>query len=255
MATAAAHKAPPAGDNLRPLITEADLKDEFAPQIAKLQEIVNAAHAAVPPVFEDDDDLTQAKEQAPKLRGAWKRLEDLRKERKKVFDSGGDTVHDFFKALQKLVTDVETAQNTAATNYLRKKAAAAQAAQLKKEAEDRAEAERLRQAAVDQAKAGHLSEAVTTQAASEKAATRADDAASLASGKPADLARTTTSAGTATLEDRYDFTIEDTTQLDVFKLQPYFLDTEIKAAIARAVKAGVRELRGVKIFAAPKARL
>lgn len=254
MTSAAARTITPA-DNQRPLLTEAELKTEFAAQITKLQEIVDAAKQAVAPVFEDDEDLTAAKEQAPKLRGAWKRLEDLRKERKKPFDDGGDVVHVFFKSLQKLVTDVETAQLIAATAYLKKKDEAEKKKQQAIESQQREASAKLAEQAQQQAAAGDVKGALSTQEASEAAGAVADQAAAMVDAKPAERARTTTSAGTATLVDKYSFEIVNKTLIDAFKLFSYFTDVEINAALARAVTAGVRELAGVRIFRDPKARL
>lgn len=241
-------------DNIKPLISDAELRKEFAHVDEALTKIESDA-AIVPPVFEDDDDLAAAKAMAPTLRGAMKRIEDLRKQTKAPFDTAASLVHAHFKALEKRMADIATKHERAATVYLNKKRADAEAAQRKIEAEERAEAKRLADAAADAAKAGNLSEAVSTQAASQQAADRADDAASMAAARPADLARTATPTGAATLVQNYSFEVVDIEKVNVVALQRHFTRSELEAAIGRFVKAGGRELPGVRIFPDHKARL
>lgn len=250
----AAPKSATMGDNKPPLITEAQLKSDFQ-HIADFLDQLETEAADVPTVFEDDDDLAASKAMAPKLRAAIKRIDAVRGETKAPYLQAGNTVQEFFKALEKRADDVLKRLEAAATRYLRKKEDAAREEQRRKEAAEREAAERLAREAVEQAKAGNLDSAVTAQTASQQAIARAEDAGAMAAARPADLARTSTTAGTATLVENYSFTIENITKLDVWTLQPYFTEVEIKAAIARYVKAGGRTLAGVRIFADPKARL
>ncbi len=258
MATATATASPPIspgiGDNSKPLITAAELRREYEHVDKALAEIEKAAEA-VPPVFEDDDDLNLAKEMAPRMRGASKRVEHYRKEAKAPFDDAVAVVQEVFKAFDARMTALLTKHETAATAYLKKKDAKAKADQLAREAEERAAAAKLADAAKEQAAAGQLTEAVKTQAAAEAATTRADKAQTLADARPAERARTTTEAGTSTLEDRYSFRIIDKTKIDAFKLFPYLTAIELDSVLTRFVKAGGRQLDGVEIFSDAKARL
>jgi len=242
------------GDNRPALITAAQLAKDFSHVDTALKDI-EAAAADVPPVFEDDDDLDMAKALAPKLRGAAKRIEELRKQTKEPFDAAGKVVQEFFKGLDRRVSDLLEKHEAAARDYLVKKqrAEAARQAEIAKAERERAAA--LASAAAEQAGAGRLDEAVATQAASQAAAKTADRAQAMTEARPADLARTTTASGTATLENRWGFKIVDRVKLDVWALQGYFTDAEIEAAVARFVKAGGRKLQGVEIFPDPKARL
>jgi hypothetical protein len=240
--------------NALPLITEDQLKKDFAHVEEALKKLEDRA-AEVPAVFEDDEDLNAAKAIAPDLRKAAKRIDDLRDLTKGPYREAGDLVQRFFKALEKRMTDLEAKHNVSATSYLRKKDAAVKAAQAAAEAAAREEAARLEREAAEQAKAGQLQEAVQTQAAAQQATAQAEQASAMIDARPAERARTTTAAGTSTLVENYDFKIVDRTKIDAFKLFSYFTETEVNAALARFVKQGGRDLAGVNIFPAHKARL
>jgi hypothetical protein len=241
--------------NALPLITEDQLKKDFAHVEDAIQKLEKRGTDDVPSVFEDDDDLDAARAFAPDLRKAIKRINDLRELTKAPFLTAGNLVQSHFKALEKRVADIDMKINAAATSYLNKKAARAAAEQRRIEAEQRAEAARLASEAAQQAAAGKLQEAVQTQTASEAAGKRAEVAADLVDARPAERARTTTASGTSTLVENFGFKIVDRTKIDAWKLLGYFTDTELNAALGRFVKQGGRELAGVEIFPDHKARL
>ena len=75
--------------------------------------------------------------------------------------------------------------------------------------------------------------------------------------KPAELARTRTKEGTATLEENWDFRIEAFAMIDLDMLRPYIREDHIKQAIGRfvALYKDTRKIPGVEIFKTTKARM
>lgn len=242
------------GDNSLPLLTEADLRDEFKP-LADQVDALEADARKLPNVVEDDEDLAAAQAMAERLRKAVKAVDDKRDERKRRYLDASNLVQRHFKSLEGKLTAAKLALEASARSYLTKKADKARAAQRAEEQRQRDEAARLAAQATETAKAGDLKAAVETQKQSETASARADNASAAAASKPANLARTTTEQGTATLVDNWEFKIEDLTRLDLNLIRHHFGPRDIEAAIGRFVKTGGRDLPGVKIFSAPKVRL
>jgi regulator of protease activity HflC (stomatin/prohibitin superfamily) len=238
-------------DNRPPLIVVGDLAREFA-HISKFVDEQEAAAAEVPPVIEDDDDLAIVNRMAVTLRKAEKRLDMTRDETKRPYLDASNVVQGFFKPLMTRLDAVRASVEQRGTRYLAKKAEA----ERKRQA---AEAERLRaEAARKQAEAEAAVNIAHKAAAGFDAQTRLDEAADAEAiatqAKPADLARTKSDEGTATLEDRWAFDVESYSSVDLEALRLFFGPKDVSEAIARFVKAGGRELRGVRIYPAPKGR-
>lgn len=61
--------------------------------------------------------------------------------------------------------------------------------------------------------------------------------------------------GTASLVSSWTFRVTDRKQIEWAQLAPYLDDTALEKAIRAAVRAGVRDLRGVEIYQEKKARV
>ena len=125
------------------------------------------------------------------------------------------------------------------TVYLRAKADAERRRREDEEARAREEAERL---------AAQAKDAPTLDKAIE-AETVARDAAKAAEAKPADMARTRGDLGSvSTLRTVWDFEVADYAAIPLDLIRPYLARADIDKAIRGAVRSGLRELKGVRIF-------
>lgn len=253
MATATA-RAPVIGDNARPLLTVDALKMDHADMEALVVEWEKKGET-VPTIFEDDEDLDAAKAMAPELRKVTKRIDGRREDVKAPFLDAGNVAQSHFKTLEARINAVLAKHQTSATAYLKRKADRARVEQEQREAAEREAAAQLTAKATAQASGGDVKAAVETQTSANAANERADRASQLATGRPADLARTTTTAGTSTLVNKFSFKIEDYSKLPPATLWSYLSPAEMNAVVTRFVNAGGRELAGVRIFPDPQARL
>jgi len=260
--------------NVKPLIT----KDELERDFAHITEAVNTALAlktTVPPVIEDEEDLSLARTAVRAMAAARKRVSTTRVDAKEPFLSGGRVVDSHFNSLEKILVDEEARIGALAKHHLDKKAAeeqrkrdeeariAREAAAKAQRERDAAEAEqrRLDQEAADarkraqdaideEARKKAAEEAAEAQrvADSKKAATsaagqQADAAAATAvqsqraaEASPADKARTRVDDGMATLERSYEFKIESVPDIDLDALRAYIGLPDIEKAIRAYIR-------------------
>lgn len=242
------HVAPsPTGDNVRPLITEDQLKIDFAHVEAAVAKLEAEADAA-PPALEDDDDLAVITGLDGKLGKFAKRIDDIRDEQKAPFREAGDLIQRHFKALEARCTTARAKVAAIGKRYLDKKRADEEAARRAEEARLRAIAEEQAKTAKAAMNAGDLAGATAAHNAATAAETRAAEAAKPA--KPSEATRTATAAGTASLQGEWKFEITDFNALvtTLGPLGPQFTRTEIEKAIRAFVRKGHRELSGVRIY-------
>lgn len=246
-------RTPQPGDNTKPLITEDQLKVDFAHVEQAMKELEDEA-AKVPPVLEDDDDLATVTAVCPKLVRYAKRIDTIRDEVKAPYRDAGDTVQRFFKALEGRMKTLQATLEARGKLYLDKKRAAADALRREEEARLRREADAQAQAAAAKAAMndGNLETATAAHTAAKAAERQAEAAA--APVKPADLARTHTPTGMGTLQEEWKFEITDFNALDLNDLRGRFTRSAIDQAIGAAVRTGVRELKGVRIYSDTKFR-
>jgi len=244
---------PASGDNTRPLITADALRQDFA-HVEKFIAELEAEAKKVPPVIEDDDDLALVSAVVPKLSAAGRRVDKVRDETKRPYLESGRVIDAWFKAIEKRVTDLQAALERRGKAYLDKKRAAEEAKRRAEEARLREESERKVREAVEAAKAGEVERAAVAQVASEEAESRAEAAA--APVKAADLARTHTAGGTATLAETWTFEIEDLGKIDLNMLRPFFTYDQMEMAVRKFVKANQdkRAIEGVRVYRDTTAR-
>lgn len=240
-------------DNRLPLVSIDQLKRDFAHVEAAIAAIeARAADSAL--VLEDDDDLAVATGLVGDLTKAAKRADELRDVQGRPHLEAQRTINTFFKSFESRLKTAKDTISQRATAYMNKKAEAARAAQREQEARARALADAKAREAADALKAGNAEAAHAAQAASDNHANRADHAADAAQAKPADLARTQTDSGTATLAVTWEFEIENIDLIDIEALRPFFPRAAVEQAMRAFVKSGRREIKGARIFSKNAAR-
>lgn len=249
--------APTKIESNRPALITADL---LAKDFAHVETAIAALETrgkVAPPVVEDDEDLAVINKLVVELRTAGKRADEVREENKKPYLDAGRIVDGFFKNFSRRIDTLKSGLEQRATRYLQKKADEERRRQAAEEAKLRQEAAQREAAAAEAAKAGdRVGAAVATEEA-KTAGNRADDAAAAQAAKPADLARTHTDAGTATLEETWSFQIEAYALINLDALRPYFAAADVEKAIGRyvAINKDTKPLDGVKIIKTSKARM
>lgn len=242
-----------ADDNRLPLVSVDQLKRDFA-HVESAIAALEARAASSPLVLEDDDDLALVTGLVGELGKAAKRTDDLRDIQGRPHLEAQRTINTFFKSFETRLKAARDKIGQRATAYMNKKAEAARAKQREEEARARALAEAKAREAADALKAGDAERAHAAQAASDNHANRADHAADAATAKPADLARTQTDSGTATLAQTFEFEIENIDLIDLEALRPFLPRAAIEQAMRGFVKSGRREIKGARIFSKNTAR-
>jgi hypothetical protein len=242
-----------ADDNRLPLITLDQLKRDFA-HVEAAVAALEARAAASPVVLEDDEDLASVTGLVGELGKAAKRSDELRDVQGRPHLDAQRTINMFFKSFELRLKTARDQIGQRATAYMNKKAEAARAIQREAEARARALADAKAREAADALKAGNAEQAHAAQAASDNLNNRADHAADAAAAKPADLARTQTDSGTATLAQTWEFEIENIDLVDLEALRPFLPRAAIEQAMRGFVKSGRREIKGARIFSKNAAR-
>jgi hypothetical protein len=242
-----------ADDNRLPLVTVDQLKRDFAHVDTAITALEGRA-ASSPLVLEDDEDLASVTGLVGDVGKAIKRADELRDLQGRPHLEAQRTINTFFKSFETRLKTANDKIKQRATIYMNKKAEAARAKQREEEAKARALADAKAKEAADALKAGNADQAHAAQAASDNLNNRADHAADAALAKPADLARTQTDSGTATLAQTFEFEIENIDLIDLEALRPFLPRTSIEQAMRGFVKSGRREIKGARIFSKTAAR-
>lgn len=246
-AVALHHNQPPADANPLRERLEAD-HAALVKRAIELSEAVDRAPETV-----DEDNAGRVADFIKQITGHMKALDGARVAEKEPYLAGGRTVDGFFKTwtdtLERGKKIVEGRLNV----FLRAKAA--EERRIREEAERiaREEAARIaREAAEAAAKAqsdADLDRAIAAEDAARKAAADAAKAAQAADAKPADMARTRGDYGAVgTLRREVTFDGLDRAALDLEALRPYLPQDAIEKAIRAFIRAGGRQLRGVRIY-------
>lgn len=241
-----------ADDNRLPLVTVDQLRHDFAhveTAIAALEK--REAESAI--VLEDDEDLASVTGLVGEVSRAIKRADELRDlqgrphlEAKRIIDS-------FFRTFDTRLGAIKTKISQRATAYMNKKAEAERQVRLAAEAKAREAAAQKEREAAAAIQANKPSEAHAAQAAADNLHAVADHAGDAATAKPADLARTQTDSGTATLAQSWEFEIENIDSIDLEALRPFLPRTAIEQAMRAFVKSGRRQITGARVFPSTKA--
>ena len=239
------------GHNQGPLDEAAALRERLAEDhaaVAKRAAELQAALSRLPDV-RDDDAAGKVSDYIKLVTACHKDAEGRRVAAKEPFLQSGRAVDGWFKQITDALATVKAEATKPLTRYLTEKEAARrreaeELARLAREESDR----KAREAAVLEAQGATIAAAAAMDTAIAGAG-EADKLADAALAKPADFARTRGDYGSvATLRQRWVCEITDRAALDLEALRPYLATDAIEKAINMAIKAGVRELRGARIF-------
>jgi hypothetical protein len=261
-----------AGSNRPPIVTADQLARDYEYLLKVTDELTARAAHDVPPVAEDDADLAAITAYVKDIRTERKRIADIGDSEKRPYLEAQRTLHTWFNALATRLGELQDAVEARGNRYLEKKREAERRRREEIERKARAEAEQLRQAAFEAAK---QAAAAREQAASEskvhahpaleqqaqaamtvavEAEDKADAAARAVAAKPADMTRTRTTAGTASISTKIEFSF-DRDKVDLEALRPFLREDELRAAInAIAIKnraaiiSGTFTMAGVNFY-------
>lgn len=236
------------------------LGEDYAALKTRVSDLQDRA-GKLPKRIKTDADHDQYVACAKEFRAAAKDAESYRVAEKDPYLRSERAVDAFFGALIERLSQTSTAMNKTLKAFLDEKAEAerrkreAEAARLRAEQQRLADeaAERERKAAearrVDH-RAAHEGKAAVAAHQAEQIGNLAHVAERKAEAAPADLARTrsVTAGGMSTLKSNWTHEIEDKEMIPLDLLRAYIPDVELNKAIARFVKMGGRELKGVRIY-------
>lgn len=235
-------------DNRPPIVTLEQLKLDYAYILNAVSDL-EVEFAQLPPVVEDDEDLTALTAMVGKLGQEAKRCEEVRAAETRPLLDGQSVVNDLFKHdLTKRLSAAKDALSKRADSYLLKKrnAEAAKRRIVEEEARRKTvEAQKEIQTAVQAGDVKAATAAVTHAASLDNFAAKAarDTVATTA-----ELSRTRTESGTASLRTMWDFDIEDLNRIDLEALRPFIPQSAIEQALRAFIKSGRRQIVGARIY-------
>lgn len=227
---------------------------------APLKELLSDAHWSLKDEIDDllDDAVTintditndeasaKASDFVVSARRLAKSAEDCRIEEKEPFLNAGREVDAFFKEMVAPLSEAQLKINGRVTSYINAKVAAEKKRQA--EAEKIAREESARKLAEAEA-ASNSGDADKALDAAVRLESYANEAASVVHARPAELARTTSASGvTTTLKTTWAFEIIEAGKIPLEALRAYLPQEALEKAITAAVKYGVREMPGVRIY-------
>jgi hypothetical protein len=252
------HNLPPAdllvGDALREKLVE-----EHAALLNRTAALLEAGPRV--PEITDDDLAAKAADFVKQITAAMKAGEGARVAAKEPYLEGGRVIDGFFKKrIDEPLLSLKAFVSQKITVHLRAKA--------DRERRDREERERLARVAAEAARReaeereralrdeASLKAAIEANKAAERAEADAVHAEKDAKAKPADLSRMRGEMGAVTsLVERWEFADLDRATLDLETLREHIPLDGLEKAVRSFIKAGGRELDGVRIFLSEKARV
>lgn len=224
------------------------LQDKTSQLRTRYQELIDGM-ARMPAVVDDEEMAGKFADMIKLVTANIKAFETMRVGEKEPYLTLSRTVDGYFK---KFTDQLDQARKTATKPleaFLRKRedekrAAAQEAARVERENSERLarEAEELAKANMPKAAEETLKEAV-------RESNQADKSEKLADAKPAELARLRGDyGGLATLRTTWVGEIIDKKAVDLEALRPFISEDVMQKLINAAVKAGFRDIAGVKIY-------
>lgn len=206
------------------------------------------AEDRVPPEISDDDQAGKVGDLVRLITAATQAAELARKTEKEPHMAAARTVDGFFKEVTEPLDALKIRVSRRLTAYLtakaerERRAREEEARRLREEAEKQAAAAAQVEAAAPAAAAIVMEQALATEV-------QAAVAQRAAEAKPAELSRTRGDVGSvASLKTRWTGEVVDRAALDVAALAPYIPAAALQTALNGAIKAGVREIKGCRIF-------
>lgn len=240
--------------NRPPLVTTDLLARDYEHLVNAADAFTSRAAHDVPGVCEDDEDLGIVTEFVKAVRAERKRVSEIGDGEKRPYLDAHKTLHTWFNQLWQRLGELQDAVEARGNAYLAKKQSEIRKRCEEIERKAREEAEAARVAAVEAAKKPPNAQTSAAITAAAEAQAKADDAARAAAAKPADLTRTRTAAGTASISTRIEFSF-DRGKLNLEVLRPFLREDELRAAInaiciknREAIIAGTFKLEGVNFY-------
>lgn len=238
------------GDNNPPSDMEI-LQERITENNRKLLDQVDALLeevAGMPKTVSNDDEAGLVTDKIKEITGLTKSLESTRVAEKEPYLALTRAVDGFFK-VPSAKLDTAKKDITAPLNaYLQAKATAErirreeEAAALRKKADDDAAAAAALEKTNPVTASIEMAQAVVTEQ-------QAQHVQQSVSARPSELASSRgTSGGLAGLRTRMVGEVIDRKELDLNALRPYFTEDSLQKALNAAISAGVREVRGARIF-------
>jgi hypothetical protein len=245
------------GGNHPPSLVEqvaAALPDDTEALRAEIEPLAARANAA-PRKIRNDNDLDVVGTVVTDARDLLNRLDVKRKEIGDPYFRTHRRVNEYFKPFTDRVDRIVKTLQGVADAYAAEKAAKERAIAEAQARKAREEEEARLAAAKAAEEAGRLKNAGAHAAKAEAAAEKAAEAEARAHASAADLTRTRTDSGIlSTAKEEWDFEIEKYDAIGLEPLRPYLKREAIEQAIRWAIKAGKREIAGVRIFPKTKAQ-
>jgi len=207
----------------------------------------------MPTSIEDEATAGKVSDFIMQLSAAAKNADKCRVDEKEAYLSGGRTVDGYFKAISGPLIDAKKEVEGVLTIYQRAKAAEERRAREEQERIAREEQARADKEAQDKIDAlneeGGMEAAIKAEEVAKQAAADAEEATRAADVKAADLSRTRSDSGTvSSLRTYWDFSDLDRDSIDIEILRHHLPADALEKAVRSFIKAGGRELKGVKIF-------
>lgn len=230
----------------------ADLKARYGEIAARADELMAAA-ARVPETVADEEMAGRVGDYIKQVMACVKNAEAARVKEKEPHLAAGRAVDAWFKKITDSLDATKRTVEKRLTVFLRQKEAAEraareEAARIEREA---AEAARREAMAAEQAirDAATMDEAIAAEERRKKAQADAEKAKKEAEAKAAELSRQRGDMGSvSSLRTFWDFADLDRAALDLEALRAHIPAEALEKALRSFIKAGGRELRGVRIY-------
>lgn len=243
------HNEPPAEvDNITARLTE-----EHADLLKRRDALLDAVDR-VPETIDDEAQANKVADFIKQLQACVKNADAIRVDEKEPYLDGGRRVDGFFKGgIVEPISAAKKKVEARLTAYQRKVAEAERKRREEAERKAREEAERARKEAEERAAALREEEDLEAALAAEEAAKKAAEAAAQAereaNAKAADYSRSRSEHGSvASLRTVWTFADLDRAALDLEALRDHLPAAALDSAVRSFIKAGGRQLRGVRIY-------
>lgn len=239
------------GHNSQAMTLEERLASDHETLRASVTAALDAARA-LPSAVESDEDVARVSPIVKMLISLTGKAEDARVREKEPYLDGGRRVDAWFADIKKRLQTAKDILDRRNKAYLDAKA---KLERERREAAERAAREeterRLREArAAEEAGRPVAAEMALEEAASADTKANALSAAATASVK--DLARVRAADTTTSLKTEWAFEIEDLGKVDLLAIRAFLPQSAIEQALRGAVRAGYRQIPGVRIFEVTK---
>ncbi len=240
------------GHNNPPTIVEI-LTEQYADLASRVDAIASRANTA-PRAIKSDADLNTIGTLIRDTRLLAKEADQSRTAEKAPHLQAGRDVDAFFKAHGDRLDRIASTFQKIADDHARAVAAEARRKAEEEARKAREEAERQAEIARRAEEANRIRTADKHEARAEAALAQAEQAEAVAAAPAADLIRSRMESGVlSTATTTMAFEITDYDAIPLNSIRAYFKRDAVEAALRMAIKMGVRELQGVRIYEDVKA--